>query len=223
MWIVQLALRRPYTFIVAALLLLIVSPVAILRTPTDIFPNINIPVVSIIWQYSGLPAHEFEGNITWPFERSLTTTVNNIGHNESQSLDGIGVVKVFLQPEASLDEGLAQVTAISQSVLKSLPPGITPPLVISYSASSVPVLQLGLSSAKLSEQALNDIAMNFVRPQLATVPGGAIPWPYGGKVRQVMVDIDQSKLNGYGISPTDVTNAINAQNLVLPSGTAKIG
>ena len=223
MWIVKLALNRPYTFIVAALVLLIISPVAIMKTPTDIFPDINIPVVSIIWQYTGLPAHEFEGNITWPFERSLTTTVNNIEHIESQSLDGIGVVKVFFQPKASLDEGLAQVTAISQSVLKSLPPGITPPLVISYSASSVPVLQLGLSSAKLSEQALNDFAMNFVRPQLATVPGAAIPWPYGGKVRQVMVDIDQSKLNGYGLSPNDITNAVNLQNLVLPEGTVKIG
>ena len=223
MWIVRLALRRPYTFIVAALLLLIVSPVVILRTPTDIFPNINIPVVSIVWQYTGLSAKQFEGNITWPYERTLTTTVNDIEHIESQTMNGIGVVKVFFQPHAKLEAALAQVTAISQTVLKSMPAGVTPPLVISYNASSVPVLQLGLSSAKLSEQQLNDIAMNFVRPQLATVPGAAIPWPYGGKIRQIMVDIDPLKLNGYGLSPADIANAINAQNLVLPSGTAKIG
>jgi multidrug efflux pump subunit AcrB len=223
MWIVKLALRRPYTFIVAALLLLIISPVVILRTPTDIFPNINIPVVSIVWQYTGLSPHQFEGNITWPYERSLTTTVNDIEHIESQTMNGISVVKVFFQPNAQLPAALAQVTAISQTVLKSMPAGVTPPLVISYNASSVPVLQLGLSSTKLSEQQLNDIAMNFVRPQLATVPGAAIPWPYGGKIRQIMVDIDPSKLNGYGLSPTDITNAINAENLVLPSGTAKIG
>ena len=223
MWIVKLALRRPYTFIVAALLLLIVSPVVILRTPTDIFPNINIPVVSIVWQYTGLSAHQFEGNITWPYERVLTTTVNDIEHIESQTMNGISVVKVFFQPNAQLPTALAQVTAISQTVLKSMPAGVTPPLVISYNASSVPVLQLGLSSSKLSEQQLNDMAMNFVRPQLATVPGAAIPWPYGGKIRQIMVDIDPVKLNGYGLSPTDIANAINAQNLVLPSGTAKIG
>jgi len=223
MWIVRLALRRPYTFIVAALLLLIVSPVVILRTPTDIFPNINIPVVSIVWQYTGLSAHQFEGNITWPYERSLTTTVNDIEHIESQTMNGISVVKVFFQPNAKLEAALAQVTAISQTVLKSMPAGVTPPLVISYNASSVPVLQLGLSSTKLSEQQLNDMAMNFVRPQLATVPGAAIPWPYGGKIRQIMVDIDPVKLNGYRLSPTDIANAINAQNLVLPSGTAKIG
>jgi CzcA family heavy metal efflux pump len=223
MWIVKLALRRPYTFIVAALLLLIISPVVILRTPTDIFPNINIPVVSIVWQYTGLSPHQFEGNITWPYERTLTTTVNDIEHIESQTMNGISVVKVFFQPNAQLPAALAQVTAISQTVLKSLPPGATPPLVISYNASSVPVLQLGLSSVKLSEQQLNDIAMNFVRPQLATVPGAAIPWPYGGKVRQIMVDIDPLKLNSYGLSATDIASAINAQNLVLPGGTAKIG
>jgi CzcA family heavy metal efflux pump len=223
MWIVQLALRRPYTFIVAALLLLIVSPVVILRTPTDIFPNINIPVVSIVWQYTGLSPQKFEGNITWPFERSLTTTVNNIEHVESQTMNGIGVVKVFFQPNVNIATALAQVTAISQAALKSMPPGITPPLVITYNASSVPVLQLGLSSSKLSEQQLNDFAMNFVRPQLAVVPGAAVPWPYGGKVRQIMVDIDPAKLNAYGLSPTDIANAVNAQNLVIPSGTVKIG
>src|SRR5271166_5409481 len=207
MWIVKLALRRPYTFIVAALLLLIVSPVVILRTPTDIFPNINIPVVSIVWQYTGLSPQKFEGNITWPFERSLTTTVNNIEHIESQTMNGIGVVKVFFQPNVEIATALAQVTAISQTMLKSLPPGATPPLVIAYNASSVPVLQLGLSSAKLSEQQLNDMAMNFVRPQLATVPGASIPWPYGGKIRQIMVDIDPAKLNAYGLSSTDIANA----------------
>ena len=224
MWIVQLALKRPLTFIVAALLLLIVAPVAILRTPTDIFPNINIPVVSIVWQYTGLSAEQFDGRITGTYERVLTTTVNDIEHIESQSLNGISVVKVFFQPKAKLETALAQVTAISQTVLKSLPPGITPPLVISYNASSVPILQLGLSGGStLSEQQLNDTAMNFVRPQLATVPGASIPWPFGGKVRQITIDLDLNKLSGLGLSPNDVVTAISAQNLILPSGTAKIG
>jgi len=223
MWIVQLALRRPYTFIVAALLLLIVSPIVIMRTPTDIFPNINIPVVSIVWQYSGLSAKDFEGNITWPYERVLTTTVNDIEHIESQSLKGISVIKVFFQPNAKLETALAQVTAVSQTVLKGMPAGTTAPLIISYNASSVPILQLGLSSASLSEQQLNDSAMNFVRPQLATVPGAAIPWPYGGKIRQITVDLDLNQCNAHGVSPNDVSNAISAQNLILPGGTAKIG
>ncbi len=224
MWIVQLALRRPYTFIVAALLLLIITPVTVMRTPVDIFPNINIPVVSIVWQYNGMSAKDFEGNLTWPFERVLTTTVNDIEHVESQTMSGIAVVKVFFQPHAKLETALAQVTAISQTVLKGMPPGTTPPLVISYNASSVPVLQLGLSSAKLSEKELNDFAMNVVRVQLTSVPGAAVPWPYGGKVRQITVDLDMNQLTARGLSPNDVAQAINApENLILPGGTAKIG
>ena len=223
MWIVRLALRRPYTFIVASLLLLIVSFLTILRTPVDIFPNINIPVVSIVWQYNGLSAKDFADNITLPYERVLTTTVNNIEHFESQSMNGIAVVKVFFQPNAKLETALAQVTAVSQTVLKGLPPGTTPPLVISYNASSVPILQLGLSSTKLSEQELNDAAMNVVRVGLTSVPGAAIPWPYGGKVRQITVDIDLNQLNAHGLSANDIANAINAQSLVVPGGTAKIG
>ncbi|HWB59536.1 MAG TPA: efflux RND transporter permease subunit [Chthoniobacteraceae bacterium] len=223
MWIVKLALNRPYTFIVAALLLLIMTPVTVMRTPVDIFPNINIPVVSIVWQYNGMAAKDFEGNLTWPFERVLTTTVNDIEHIESQTLNGISVVKVFFQPNAKIETALAQVTAISQTVLKGMPPGTTPPLIITYNASSVPILQLGLSSTKLSEKELNDYAMNFVRVGLTTVPGAAVPWPYGGKVRQITVDIDLNQLNAHGLSPNDVAQAINAQNLILPGGTAKIG
>ena len=223
MWIVQLALRRPYTFIVAGLLLLILSPVAIMRTPVDIFPNINIPVVSIVWNYTGLAPKDFEGRITSVYERVLTTTVNDIQHIESQSMNGVAVVKVFFQPNAHLETAIAQVTAISQTILRSMPPGITPPLIISYNASSVPILQLGLSGQGLSEQQLNDSAMNFVRPGLATVPGASIPWPFGGKVRQIMVDIDMARLTSLGLSPNDVSSAVNAQNLILPGGTAKIG
>ena len=223
MWIVQLALRRPYTFVVAALLLLILSPVAIYRTPVDIFPNIDIPVVSIVWQYAGLSSSEFEGRITFPYERVLTTTVNDIGHIESQTLNGIAVVKVFFQPKAKIEMALAQVTAISQTMLRSLPTGTTPPLIITYNASSVPILQLGLSSDTLAEQQLNDYALNFVRTALATIPGCAIPYPYGGKMPEMMVDIDPAKLSARGLSPTDVVNAISVQNLILPSGSAKIG
>ncbi len=223
MWIVQLALRRPYTFIVAALLLLLISPLVILRTPVDIFPNINIPVVSVVFQYTGMPASEFGDRISSPFERVLTTTVNDIEHIESTSLNGISVTKVYFQPKAQLPAAIAQVTAICQTVLKQLPTGITPPLIISYNASSVPILQLGLSSDKLGEQQLYDIAINYVRTAFANVPGCAIPYPFGGKQRSVMIDIDLPKLSGLGLSPTDVVNAISAQNLVLPSGTVKLG
>jgi len=223
MWIVQLALRRPYTFIVLALLIVIVGPVMILRTPTDIFPSINIPVISVVWAYNGLSAEEMEGRIVSNFERALTSTVNDIEHIESQSLNGVAVVKVFFQTGASVETALAQVTAISQTVLRQLPPAITPPLIVSYNASSVPILQLALSSKKLSEQQLNDIGVNFLRTQLAVVQGASVPFPYGGKVRQVMVDIDSAALQAKGLSPTDVVNAVNAQNLILPAGTAKIG
>ena len=223
MWIVQLALRRPYTFVVAALLLLVISPLAILRTPTDIFPNINIPVVSIVFQYTGMPASQFEGRITTPYERVLTTTVNNIERIESQSLNGISVVKVYFQPGAKIEMAVAQVTAISQTVLKSLPTGMTPPLIVVYNASSVPILQLGLSSDKLPEQALTDYGLNFVRTALSDIPGLAVPYPFGGKMPQVTIDIDPNKLSARGLSPTDVVNALSVQNLILPSGTVKLG
>ncbi len=223
MWIVQLALRRPYTFIVAALLLLIVSPLVILRTPTDIFPNINIPVVSMVWQYTGMPPTEFAGRITTVCERALTTTVNDIDHIESQTLNGVSVIKIFFQPTAKLPAALAQVTAIAQTITRQMPAGITPPLVISYNASSVPILQLGLGGEGLTEQQLNDFATNNIRTALATVPGASIPWPYGGKVRQITIDLDLRKLNGLGLSPSDVLNAVSAQNIILPTGTVKLG
>jgi multidrug efflux pump subunit AcrB len=223
MWIVRLALRRPYTFVVLSILLLILGPIVIFRTPTDIFPNIDIPVVSVIWNYTGLSPQEMGNRITTPFERSMTTTVNDIQHIESQSLNGIAVIKVFFQPSANLPSAIAEITAIAQTQLRQLPPGTTPPLVISYSASSVPVLQLSLSGEGLSEQALNDIGTNFIRTQLATVQGASIPFPYGGKQRQVQVDIDSRALQAKGLSPTDVVNAFSVQNIILPAGTAKIG
>ena len=222
MWIVRVALERPYTFIVLALLILILSPVVILRTPTDIFPNIDIPVIAVAWQYTGLNPEELEGRLTSVYERVLTTTVDNIEHIESTTVNGQAIVKIFLQPGASLDTANAQVTAISQAVLRQLPPGTLPPLIINYSASSVPILQLGLSGQGLSEQQLNDVGQNFVRPQLVTVPGAVIPWPYGGKQRQVMIDLNQNLLQSKGLSPQDVLSALTDQNLVLPGGTAKI-
>ncbi len=223
MWIVKIALSRPYTFIVLALLILILSPIVILRTPTDIFPNIDIPVVSIIWNYNGLEPEQMEGHVTTVFERVLTTTVNNIGHIESTTLNGRAIVKVFFQPGANLTTGIAQVTAIVQTILKQMLPGTTAPIVISYSASTVPVLQLAISGKGLQEQELNDLAMNFIRPQLVTVPGAVLTYPYGGKQRQVMIDLNQAQMQAKGISPFDVVNSVNSQNLLLPSGTAKIG
>src|SRR5580698_189767 len=223
MWIVKLALARPYTFIVFSLVLLLISPVVLLRTPIDIFPGINIPVISVIWSYTGLVPSEMETRIVSIFERSLTTTVNGIEHIESQSLNGVAVVKVFLQPSADINGAISAVIAESEVGLKQFPPGITPPLVLSYNASSVPIVQLGLGGKGLSEQQLNDLGMNFIRPQLATIQGAAVPLPYGGKVRQVMVDIDSHQLMAKGLSPMDVVNAVNAQNVILPSGTAKIG
>src|SRR6266496_2909252 len=211
MWIVKLALSRPYTFVVLALLLFLISPVMMMRTPVDIFPSINIPVVSIIWTFNGLVPTEMEQRIASIYERALTTTVGNIEHIESQSLNGVSVIKVYLQPQANVDGAIAQVTAEAQATLKQLPSGITPPLVIPYSASTVPILQLGLSGKGLSEQQLNDLGSNFIRPQLATVPGAAVPLPYGGKVRQSIVDIDSSRLKSEGLSPVDVVNAVNAQ------------
>jgi len=223
MWIVALALRRPYTFVVMALLILILSPIVIGRTPTDVFPNINIPVISVVWNYTGLAPQEMANRITTPTERGLTTLVNDIEHIESQSLNGLAVVKIFFQPTANIQTALAQVTAISQTAVRQLPPGTTPPLVIQYSASTVPILQIGLSSRSLPEQQLNDLALNFLRTQLITVPGAAIPYPYGGKQRVVSVDIDTPALQAKHLTPVDVVNAITTQNLILPTGTAKIG
>ncbi|HVO98571.1 MAG TPA: efflux RND transporter permease subunit [Bryobacteraceae bacterium] len=223
MWIVQIALRRPYTFIVLALLILIISPLVILRTPTDIFPNINIPVVSVLYQYSGLPAEEMEQRITSVYERILTTTVNDIEHIESTSLNGVAVVKVFFQPGVQVTAAVAQLTAASQPAIRLMPPGTTPPLVISYSASSVPILQLALSGQGLSEQQLNDFGTNFIRQSLATVPGASVPWPYGGKQRQIMIDLQPAQLQAQGLSASDIVTAVTAQNLIIPAGTSKIG
>jgi len=223
MWIVKLALNRPYTFIVLALLILIAAPVVILRTPTDIFPDINIPVVSVGWQYTGLNPEELEGRLTSPYEKSLTTLVDNIQHIESTTYNGVVVVKIFLQPGASLDTANAQVTAASQYLLRQLPPGILPPEIINFSASSVPILQLGISGQGLSESQLNDYATNFIRPQLVTVPGSVIPLPYGGKQRQISINMDQSAMQSKGIAPGDLLDAVAKQNVVMPSGTIKIG
>src|ERR1700719_5008307 len=223
MWIVRLALRRPYTFVVMSILLLILGPVAILRTPTDIFPNIDIPVVSVIWNYTGLSPEDMSNRIIFNYERSLTTTVNNIEHIESQSLSGIAVVKIFFHQGVQVANAIAQVTAISQPIVRALPPGTTPPFIITYNASTVPILQLALSGQGLSEQQLGDIGINFLRTGLVTVPGVAIPYPYGGKQRQVQVDLDTAALQSKGLSPLDVVNAISLQNLILPTGTSKIG
>ncbi len=223
MWIVRLALNRPYTFVVAALMILLISPVVILRTPTDIFPDINIPVVSVVWYYSGMSAQEIASRVVVNSERGMTTTVNDIEHIESQSLNGIAVIKVFFHPNVKIDMAIAQITAICQAAVRQLPPGISPPLIITYSASSVPILQLSLSSKTLSEAQVNDLGLNFLRVGLATVQGASMPNPYGGKVRQIMVDLDLSALTAKGLSPNDVVAAIGAENLILPSGTEKIG
>ncbi len=223
MWIVRLALRRPYTMAVLAILIFILGALSIVRTPTDIFPNIDIPVVSIIWSFNGLVPEDMSDRIVSITERALTTTVDNIEHIESQSLNGIAVVKVFLQPTANIQQGIAQITAISQTQLRQLPVGTTPPLILAYSASSVPVLQLALSGQNLSEQELNDYGLNAIRTQLITVPGASVPYPYGGKQRQVQVDLNTTALQSKGLSALDVVNAISAQNLILPTGTSKIG
>ena len=223
MWIVRIALDRPYTFIVLALLILIASPVVIARTSTDIFPSINIPVIAVAWNYRGLNTEELEGRITSNFERTLTTTVDNIQRIESTTTSGQSIIKVYLQPGARLDTANAQITAISQTVIRSYPPGTTPPLILNFSASSVPILQLALSGEGLAEQELFDLGVNFLRPQLVTIPGVAIPWPYGGKQRQIMVDLNPRLLQAKGLSPSAVLDTLNVQNLILPSGTAKIG
>ena len=223
MWIVKIALNRPYTFIVLALLILILSPIVILRTPTDIFPDINIPVIAVSWTYTGLSPEETEGRITTVYERVLTTTVENIEHIESTTVNGTAIVKIYLQPNASIDRANAQVTAVSQTILRQLPAGSLPPLIVDYSASTVPVLQLGLSGDDLTEAQLNDIALNFLRTQLVTVPGASVPYPYGGKQRQVMINLNQDLLQAKGLSPNDVLTALGNQNLILPGGTAKMG
>ncbi len=223
MSIVELALKRPYTFIVMAMLIVLATPFALLNMATDIFPEINIPVISIVWNYNGLPAQEMGQRISAQNERSLTTTVSDIEHIESTSLAGIAIIKVFFQPTANIQTALAQVVAVEQAQLRQLPPGITPPLVIKYSASSIPVVQLGLSSPTLPEQQLFDVAVQTLRPQLITIPGVAVPFPYGGKNRLISVDLDMQALQARGLAPADVVNAVNLQNLILPSGTAKFG
>jgi multidrug efflux pump subunit AcrB len=223
MWIVEVALRRPYTFIVVALLVLIIGPLMILRTPTDIFPNIDIPVLSVVWSFNGFSADDMTRRITSPYERALTSDVDNIEHVESQTMNGVAVVKVFFHPGADINRAMAEASSSSQSILRVLPPGTLPPVILAYNASTVPILQLALSSKTLSEQQLYDLGNNFIRTQLATVQGAAVPLPFGGKIPQIMVDIDSNALQSKGLSPLDVVNAVNAQNLILPGGTAKIG
>src|SRR5438093_13454596 len=223
MWIVRLALRRPYTFTVMAILIVLMGIVTITRMATDIFPKIDIPVVSVIWSCPGVAPEEMEKRFVTVCERAMTTTVNDIEHIESQSYNGVSVIKVFFHEGAKVEAGVAQITSIAQTLLRIMPPGTTPPLILQYSASNVPILQLGLTSKTLSEQDLYDLGLNFIRTQLATVQGAQLPLPYGGKSRQVMVDLDQQKLFGKGLSPADVSSALNAQNVILPAGTEKIG
>ncbi|MFZ0334712.1 MAG: efflux RND transporter permease subunit [Candidatus Acidiferrales bacterium] len=223
MWMVRIALRRPYTFVVLALLILIIGPLSIVRNAKDVFPNIAIPVISVVWDYQGFTPEQLNYRITAPSERSLSTLVNDIEHIESQTISGKAVIKLFFHPNVNISTAIAQTTAISQSVLRQLPQGATPPLVLLYNASTVPILQLALSGNGLSEQQVTDLGMNFIRNQLATVEGVSIPWPDGGRVRQIQVDLEPQALQERGLSPLDVVNAVNSQNLILPSGTVKIG
>src|ERR1700761_66242 len=223
MWIVRLALRRPYTFVVVSLLILILGAGAIIVTPKDIFPYIDIPVVSIIWSFQGLPPDEMEKRIVTVSERAMTTTVNDIEHIESQSYNGVAVIKVYFQPSAKVELAISQITSIMQTILRIVPPGTTPPLILKYDASSVPILQLSLSGEGMSESQLYDLGTNFIRTQLATVQGASIPLPYGGKQRQIMVDLNPEALYANKLSATDISNALNAQNLILPAGTVKVG
>src|SRR6266566_8319327 len=221
--LVRIALSRPYTFVVLALLLLIMGPLTALRTPTDIFPDIRIPVIGVVWQYTGLPPDQMAGRITSPFQRALTTTVNDIEHIVANSYNGVGIIKIFFQPGVSIQTANAQVTAISQTMIKQLPPGATPPLILNYSASTVPIIQVALSGEGLTEQNLADIGINQLRTPLVTVPGAAIPYPFGGKQRQVQIDLNSEALQARGLSGQDVANALAAQNLITPVGTQKIG
>src|SRR5437660_10663393 len=223
MWIVRLALRRTYTFVVAALLIAALGAVSIYRMSTDIFPNIDIPVVSVVWQFTGMAADEVETRIVLINERILTASVNDIEHIESQSLDGVGVIRIYFQPGAKIAEAEAQVTATSQTLLKLMPPGITPPFIVRYSATSVPIVQIAVSSDTLTEQAIFDYVSNFVIQQLGTVQGERVPQPWGGKQRQVMVYLDLPRMYALGVSPQDVSTAIGNQNLIIPAGTAKMG
>ncbi len=221
--LVRIALTRPYTFVVLALLILIVGPLAALRTPTDIFPDIKIPVIAVVWQYNGLPPDQMAGRVTSPFERVLTTTVNDVEHIEANSIQGFGIVKIFFQPNVDIRTANAQVTAVAQTMLRQLPQGTTPPLILNYNASTVPIIQLALSGKGLTEQNLADLGLNIIRPQLTSVAGAAIPYPFGGKTRQVQIDIDPPALQARGLSAQDVANALAAQNLITPVGTQKIG
>src|SRR5580698_4941206 len=223
MWIVKIALERPYTFIILALLILLLSPIVILRTPVDMFPSINIPVVSLAWQYTGLNREELEGRLTTPFEKSLTTFVDNGEHVESTTSNRIVVVRIFLQPDANLAAANAQVSAASGYELRQLPPGVLPPQIVTYSASSVPILQLGISGDGLSEAMLNDYAQNVIHSQLITVPGSVVPSAYGGKQRQVTINLDQAAMQSRNIAPGDLLSALAVENVVTPSGTIKIG
>ncbi|HTH48583.1 MAG TPA: efflux RND transporter permease subunit, partial [Candidatus Limnocylindria bacterium] len=223
MWIVRLALRRPYTFVVAALVLLLLTPFVLLRTPTDIFPSINIPVISVVWQYAGLSAQDIEQRILYIHERSLSATVNDIEHIEANAYNGVGIIKIFLQPGASVDAGVAQVTAVAQTILRQMPPGQTPPLILRYNASTVPIIQYGLSSKTMSEQELYDLSQNAMRVSLSTVQGASIPWPYGGKTRLINVDLDLAALKAKNLKPNDIIDAVSSQNLIFPAGFAKIG
>src|ERR1700681_2703138 len=223
MWIVRLALRRTYTFVVAALLIAVLGAVTVYRMSTDIFPNIDIPIVSVVWQYNGMPADEVESRIVLINERILTASVTDIEHIESQSLDGVGVIRIYFQPGAKIAEAEAQVTATCQTLLKLMPPGITPPYIVRYSATSVPIVQIAVSSETLTEQQIFDYAQNFIIQQLGTVQGARVPQPWGGKQRQVMVNLDPDALYSYGLSPSDVSTAIGNQNLTIPAGTVKMG
>src|SRR3982751_372887 len=223
MWIVRLALRSTYTFVVMAILITILGVIAITRMPTDIFPEINIPVVGVIFTYNGVPAEDMEKRVTTIAERSYTTTVADIEHIESQSLNGVSVVKVFFHPNARVEGGVAQITASSQTVLRVMPPNMFSPFVVRYNASSIPILQLAVSGKGISEQQLYDYGTNFIRTQLATVQGASVLLPAGGRPRQIMVDLDPDALYAKGLSPFDVSNSLNAQNLILPAGNAKMG
>jgi multidrug efflux pump subunit AcrB len=221
--LVRIALRRPYTFVVLAIFILIIGPLSAIRTPTDIFPDIRIPVISVVWQYTGLPPDQMVGRITSPFERTLTTTVNDVQHIEAESVAGFGIIKIFFQPGVNISTANAQVTAVAQTQLRQLPPGTTPPLILNYNASTVPIIQLALSGKGLTEQNLGDLGLNAVRPVLTTVAGAAIPYPFGGKTREVQIDVDPAAMQARGLSAQDVANALAGQNLITPVGTEKIG
>ena len=223
MWLVQLALRRPYTFVIVSLLILIAGVVSIVTSPTDILPEINIPIVSVIWTYGGLDADNMSKRIVGVTERALSTSVNNIQRTESQSYYGVGVIKIYFQPNVQIDLAIAQVTALSQSILRNLPPGILPPQILKYDASSVPIVQLSLGRQGLSQEQLFDFGQNFIRSQVAAVKGAAVPLPYGGESRAIMVDVDPTKLAANHLTATDISTALSNQNVVLPSGTEKIG